>query len=147
MTGVKPYPKGRKTTWEEIEAGQAREELTSGGLTKAQAIEAGRALQSRMHGTGWFLSVWQNCGWHYRVHRGALQVYVSHYGRTLRYHTLLAAEAPGPDHMKPIGGAQIFSTSMIHTDPNKAVRVQVKYARWVVAQLTKAIDSGEGITR
>lgn len=60
--GVRPFPKGRRTAREDIEAGEQREE-TGTGLSKAEAIRAGRALLARMRGRGWRLRVWQNLGW------------------------------------------------------------------------------------
>lgn len=136
--GVNPYPAGVKTASERIYAGEQREEI-SAGLSKQEAITLGRALRKRMRGAGWLLRVWQNLGWHYAVHRGTVNVYVSHPDRRFprdrrSYWTLMGGDGFG----KP----ELTDPSHPHfSDPNKAVAAQTKFALTYIGSLQAMVDA------
>lgn len=126
--GVEPYPKGVKTATERIEAGEQREQISS-GRSKTAAIDLGRRLLKRMKGRGWQLRVWQNLGWHYMVRKGTIQVYVSAFGRNgITYHTMMGYENAGRPELS-------IPNDPRFKDPNQAVAAQVRFARKIIARL------------
>lgn len=143
-TGVNPYPRGRRTKTENIEAGGRHCAMWWGtpreSQEKAKAIEAGRALLKRMRGRGWKLRVWQNLGWHHSVERGPLTVYPLT-GRA-GYHALLSDNPEGTH-----SGAMAWTPrgTRQHRDPNKAAAAAVKLARAYLKQATRAVDLAEGV--
>lgn len=131
--GIEPYPRGRKTKTEEIEAGERREEIET-GLDKRTAIACGRALRDRMKGNGWVLHVWQNMGWHYMVRLGVMNVHVSRYRGVDSYHTLFGYRHAGRPELTD-------AKSRSFKDPNRAVQAQVRFAKEHLRGLQEALDS------
>lgn len=86
MRGVRPYPDGKNSGGEYIEAGSSREEFDGQRHGKRQAITKGRTLVARLnqetahrrrdgrHDARWRLRVTQNAGWHYTAVRGPLTI-------------------------------------------------------------------------
>jgi hypothetical protein len=141
VAGVLPFPFGLKLRCERIEAGEQREEVRT-GLSKAQAIDAGRQLHARMKGGGWVLHVWQNLGWHYCVRRGPLGVHPSNSGG---YFTLLAGQVDGD------GGFPAWTSGDTYHNPNRAVDAQLvaatKFVNDYTAQLQAALSAARGTIR
>lgn len=145
--GVSPYPNGRRSARENIEAGGRHCAMWWGtpreSEEKAKAIAAGRALLKRMLGRGWKLRVWQNLGWHHSAERGPLTVYPLHgrAGRHAGYHAMLSDDPKGTH-----SGAMAWTPrgTRQHRDPNKAAAEAVKLARAYLKQATRAVDLAEG---
>lgn len=124
---------GRATCKEETAAACLRDERC--------ARAAGAALLKRMRGRGWKLHVWENLGWHYSVHSGAISVHVSRrLGGVPTYWALMSDSLPARGGVA-CSGAMIWSDPNHEqfADPNRAVRHQLRLAQVVVASLTRTV--------
>lgn len=139
MTGVKPYPEGRKTETEWIEAGQQREQVKF-GATKQGAITKGRQLRARMKTGGWKLVVWQNMGWHYNLQRGPITLNVSKDRQATVYWCQMTSDP------KRSGYGEVFwDRCPYFRDPNRAVAAQIRIAERFAARLARAIAAAKGL--
>lgn len=108
--------------------------------TKKEAETRGNALLNRMHGIGWKLRVWENMGWHFAVGNGSIDLSEGYTrpGKKPTYHILMGTVEGG------VGGTYPFvMEGRAFTDPNKAVRVQMKYARQQIDALTALVTKME----
>lgn len=90
-------------------------------------------LVKMMKGSGWKAVVHENCGWHYCIVSGPVQVYESDTG----FWSMVAAEVDGKY------GASIWTHSTVetHDDPNEAVKEALDLACSVHARLGKVIEA------
>ena len=100
--------------------------------TEKQALSLGNKLLNRMKGKGWKLTVWENIGWYYKVSLGNICVHSS--GRC--YSTLLAKNKEFEGC-----GEMFWSNDRCFTDPNEAVKYQMKIAQEFVDQCQKSITT------
>jgi len=104
--------------------------------TKSEAQKAARALKVRMRDPStWKVRVWENAGWHCMLYRGTLQICTTNGGPP--YSCLLGydiSEAP------PMGGAAIWLDHYSGSDPNEAVKQQLKIARQVHRRIERVLE-------
>lgn len=107
---------------------------------RAAATCEGKALLARMHGKGWKLRVWENAGWWYAVENGALSISPTglEYEGRCRYSTLLGRDG--------LSGEMFWTENKSYTDPNAAVRRQIKIARKFISEITAVVDKVERAT-
>lgn len=107
-----------------------------GGCTKAAHDAAQRnakRLLRKLKGKGWRIDVWENLGWHFRLLLGPLQITE----RDGQYWTLMS------DTPESGGGSYLWATQTESSDPNRAVRLQVRKAREKVEQLHSLVKGVE----
>ena len=103
---------------------------------KAEAFAKARALQKRMRGGPWRISVWHNHGeWCYALRMGSLNLYPTDSGKYFdgKYFCLMN------DTHGDSGGLPAFTEDYTYRDPNKAVAKQIKVARQYVNKLDKVV--------
>jgi len=109
-------------------------------MTKAEAEKRGKALLKKLRGDGWKLDIWENLGWHYAASNGPLSVY----GPEKKEETFCCLMSDNPN--KAHAGAGIWHLERNYSrDPNLVITRQVKEARKVLDQLTKAVRKAERI--
>jgi hypothetical protein len=103
---------------------------------KAEAFAKARALQKRMRGGPWRISVWHTNAWHYALRMGSLNLYPTNDGECCddsKYFCLMS------DTHGDSGGLPAFTEDYTYRDPNKAVAKQIKVARRYVNKLDKVV--------
>lgn len=109
-------------------------------MTKAEAELAAYKLIAQMHTTGWKARVWENCGWHYAIILGYMQVYGSPDG------TYFASFATQKGAAGTLCGWADSKTD--YRDPNEAVRQQYRKAREVVTgEMAVILEQGKLLSR
>lgn len=104
-----------------------------GGCTWAayqRAWKDARACRKRMLSKGWKIRVWENLGWHWGIHKGALSVYPSEGGV---FHCMMGERIPST------GGSYLWNLPQLvdrDKDPNRLVTRQRNQCTAVMAQLT-----------
>lgn len=108
------------------------------GTTKAEAAAEGKKLLSKLKGTGWKLSLWQNLGWCFKVTQGPVSVH-----ETCGKYWAMVSDNPNDASF----GANIWTEARTrsYADPNKAVARAIKLARDMLGELTEAVEAAEAV--
>lgn len=106
-------------------------------MTKLEATKQGRILLKRMKGPGWKLTVWKNIGWHFKVSNGSISVH--QFSPPDKRYFILMTDSKGDSS----GGSYLWNVEESFTDPNKAVRTQLKLARSRVEWLHELLTDHE----
>ena len=103
-------------------------------MTKAQAQSLGRRTRDKMRGKGWKVHVWDNIGWHIKIYKGSIAIYVND---GIRRTYMPAFDRYCGDRI-PSGTRVEFSVDETSfTDPNDAVQAQMHKAVTVAAKYAR----------
>ena len=109
-------------------------------MKESEAERLGKKLLKKL-GIGWELNVWENLGWHYATTNGPLNVFSDYYGKRKSFSCLMS-DTPKFSG----GGANIWHLNGNWSeDPWVCIQRQVKEARKVVNELSKAVEAAEKI--
>lgn len=99
--------------------------------TRAAAESAARRLLKKMKTDGWKIRVWENCGWHYALHNGPVNLNESSPGS---YFCLV-----GTRNDDAGGLAMWTDTEQYYEDPNECVAKALKCAHQVLKGMVNVL--------
>ncbi|MFA5766566.1 MAG: hypothetical protein WC919_01415 [Candidatus Paceibacterota bacterium] len=103
-------------------------------MTEVEARTKGTAMMRKLKGTGWKLSVHENCGWYFSAHNKYISIHESH-GKFFALFSIKPENVPCGDSFWPDSGH--------FDDPQEAVEAFMKEARFFLNNVRRAVDYTE----